>query len=426
MAVDPMTCDCHLCEYERMYPEHAQEEERMGYNLTCTCTARFARYAEHDSDCELWLIDEFWAGFLTWDIERELLVPTDKYPDHHDSGYVGSAEEYEWDEEDMVEHRRYQDKLQEMSQTDRDIALTTDAFIERMIARNPGDENLTWTKDDEGYWKPNEQEAVNLPGGGSYQQKFTSDYGSTTYHSHGYGYDNDGWSNDWDKYLSDRHTATVINFPDGTKVQGTSLSKSHLRDTPDFGLYLDDGWRPDGMAIMLPWRDYGLPNVSYGFARYAIEEAWSWAKAEAIVEVGCIGGHGRTGTVLACMAVLSEPEFTPEEAIAFVRTAYCHHAVETRDQEWFVAYFHAMKNDLPEPPKPVYVPPKPTVVSTTTGGAATGTPKATVGSQVMALRSDGPLGDPNRKKGAGKARRGKRGGKRNQRHRNRMAQGSRR
>ena len=58
-----------------------------------------------------------------------------------------------------------------------------------------------------------------------------------------------------------------------------------------------------------------------------------------MVEIGCLGGHGRTGTALACLAVLAG---TPAaEAVAWVRGAYCPKAVETDAQRAFVESFGA-------------------------------------------------------------------------------------
>ena len=375
--------------------------------LTCTCSARFVREGEHEGDCDLWLIDEFWAGFLAWDWDREILTPTSSYPANHESDYV--SEEYSW-VNDYLTQKDAKYGVEGMSNaelgmSDEDIMLTTDAFIDRMIANKPEDVDDTWVKGDDGLWT----KVQTYPSGAT-----STEYGGkgrlpATYSNHT-GWDNDGL--DWERWVSDRHTQTPINFPDGTVVYGTSLSRaSHRETTPDFALYLDGGWRADGMAIMLPWRDYGLPSVGDGMAYYAIKEAFTWAKAGAFVEVGCIGAHGRTGTVLACMAVLADPLLTAEEAVAFVRTAYCHHAIETREQEWFVACFKADENGQPRPTKPVYVAPKATVVTSTEA-----LPKP--GSTTAASPSAGPLGNPARK---GKARRSKRGGKRQQSHRNRMA-----
>jgi protein-tyrosine phosphatase len=50
-----------------------------------------------------------------------------------------------------------------------------------------------------------------------------------------------------------------------------------------------------------------------------------------VVEVGCFGGHGRTGTLLAL--IIGEVEgLNAPEAIKAIRTRYCDKAVETYDQ----------------------------------------------------------------------------------------------
>lgn len=46
---------------------------------------------------------------------------------------------------------------------------------------------------------------------------------------------------------------------------------------------------------------------------------------------GCMGGTGRTGTILAIIAA-QHPEFTYEDAILYIRAIYKSHAVETSDQ----------------------------------------------------------------------------------------------
>ena len=54
------------------------------------------------------------------------------------------------------------------------------------------------------------------------------------------------------------------------------------------------------------------------------------------VEIGYIGGHGRTGTALACLAILGGHS---DDAVLWVRSAYCAQAVETAEQEAFVIDF---------------------------------------------------------------------------------------
>ena len=68
-----------------------------------------------------------------------------------------------------------------------------------------------------------------------------------------------------------------------------------------------------------------------------IVEAFGRGRDGGLVEVGCLGGSGRTGTVLACMAVLAG--VPPAEAVAWVRVSYRPEAVETAEQEAWVWSF---------------------------------------------------------------------------------------
>ena len=55
------------------------------------------------------------------------------------------------------------------------------------------------------------------------------------------------------------------------------------------------------------------------------------------MEVACYGGVGRTGTVLACLAILAGVD--PADAVAWVRSEYHPSAIETIDQEQLIARF---------------------------------------------------------------------------------------
>jgi protein-tyrosine phosphatase len=106
---------------------------------------------------------------------------------------------------------------------------------------------------------------------------------------------------------------------------------------PDFGLYLlgrppaPMGWEQRWVR----WSDFRLP-ADEPDAREALCEAWRRAERERI-EVACSGGIGRTGTALACLAVLDG--VPAGEAVAFVREHYDRRAVETPWQRRFVAQF---------------------------------------------------------------------------------------
>lgn len=83
------------------------------------------------------------------------------------------------------------------------------------------------------------------------------------------------------------------------------------------------------------WRDFGVPSDPED-ARDALLEAWRRAEYER-VEIACHGGRGRTGTALACLAVLDG--LAPTEAIAYVREQYHRRAVETSAQRRSVEHF---------------------------------------------------------------------------------------
>jgi hypothetical protein len=130
---------------------------------------------------------------------------------------------------------------------------------------------------------------------------------------------------------------SVVLFPNGARVLGSSIFERR-DDDPDraYGLYLDARWQPTWPADLIAWRDFGLPEHPEVAARQ-ITAAFARAREGELVEVGCLGGSGRTGTVLACMAVLAG--IPPTEAVAWVRATYRADAVETSEQEEWVRWF---------------------------------------------------------------------------------------
>lgn len=148
-----------------------------------------------------------------------------------------------------------------------------------------------------------------------------------------------------------QHYNNELILPNDTAVYASSC---HMRDLkkdtpPDFGLYLDGLWKPMGPAYLLGWQDYGLP-YNWTLAAQMIYEVYYKAVTGKWIEVGCIAGHGRTGTVLACMAVLAG--LSAPDAVNYVRNKYCNNAMETIDQEWWVSWFEAYMLGGSTPGKP--------------------------------------------------------------------------
>jgi hypothetical protein len=129
----------------------------------------------------------------------------------------------------------------------------------------------------------------------------------------------------------------IVRFPDGTIVSASSLAtRVEVDENRDFGLYMDSAWAPTWDADLIDWPDFGLPADPIGAAAQIVS-AFDRAKAGDRVEVGCLGGLGRTGTVLACMAILAG--VPPDEAVAWIRAHYDPQAIETPEQETWAARF---------------------------------------------------------------------------------------
>ena len=133
------------------------------------------------------------------------------------------------------------------------------------------------------------------------------------------------------------HRATPVYLPDGRRILASGVFERTSEDeVPDFGLYAYEGWRPAWPAAFIDWVDFGLP-VDTREASRLIVDAFDRVRSGQTVEIGCHAGNGRTGSIIACMAILAG---TPaEEAVEWTRSHYCLHAIDTSEQERWVAAF---------------------------------------------------------------------------------------
>ncbi|GAB4082006.1 protein phosphatase [Modestobacter muralis] len=130
----------------------------------------------------------------------------------------------------------------------------------------------------------------------------------------------------------------VLTLPSGRRVRGRGVGAPlPPGPLPDVGLYLL-GRRPEPVpweTHWVRWPDFRLPRDPVLF-RAELLAVWERAAGER-VEVACWGGTGRTGTALACLAVLDG--VPAAEAVTHVRARYRPHAIETPAQRRFVARF---------------------------------------------------------------------------------------
>ncbi len=127
----------------------------------------------------------------------------------------------------------------------------------------------------------------------------------------------------------------MLRLPSGRLVRGRSLRHPVAAgQAPVFGVYLL-GRPPPAVpweSRWLRWPDFRLP-ADPDQTRRVLTEAWRRSATER-VEVACAGGRGRTGTALACLAILDG--VAAAQAVTYVRTHYDRRAVETPGQRRFV------------------------------------------------------------------------------------------
>ena len=132
--------------------------------------------------------------------------------------------------------------------------------------------------------------------------------------------------------------AGVLALPSGRLVRGRGLrDPMPAGHPPAFGVYLlgdeppEFGWE----SRWVEWPDFRLP-ADPAYLRKVLLESLRRAEGER-VEIACGGGRGRTGTALACLAILDG--VPPAEAVTYVREHYHPRAVETPWQKRFVRKF---------------------------------------------------------------------------------------
>lgn len=138
--------------------------------------------------------------------------------------------------------------------------------------------------------------------------------------------------------LWDPAAAGVLRLPSGRLVRGRALRRAMPAGAvPAFGVYLLGKPPPEvpWESRWLRWPDFRLP-ADRERAAALFADVWERAGSER-VEVACGGGRGRTGTALACLAVIDG--VPADRAVAYVRRHYEARAVETPWQRRYVARF---------------------------------------------------------------------------------------
>lgn len=174
----------------------------------------------------------------------------------------------------------------------------------------------------------------------------------------GWTYGSGGWSNYGSRHAFCEHWRSEVSLLNNLVIKASGYFDRPGVTVPtmatDIGVYFDDAWgtgilatpgidipglESNGHRVILPWPDYGVPS-SIRQTRTVFLWMLKQLKAGKSIEIGCLGGHGRTGTCLASLLVLQG--MNPKKAIRRIRARYCQHAIEGIAQEEFV---HSMKGN---------------------------------------------------------------------------------
>ena len=139
-----------------------------------------------------------------------------------------------------------------------------------------------------------------------------------------------------------------------------ALSKEPEGPEPNMAVYLSDTWLIKGQifsndgtvtpepdeprTVYVDWPDFNVIDIE-ALLR-VIKIINDGLKAGYNIEIGCHGGHGRTGTLVASLCVMHGE--TAEDAIARIRLEYCDRAIETKDQEELVKSLETKLYLMPE------------------------------------------------------------------------------
>uniref|UniRef100_A0A6M3XC56 Putative dual specificity phosphatase catalytic domain n=1 Tax=viral metagenome TaxID=1070528 RepID=A0A6M3XC56_9ZZZZ len=152
----------------------------------------------------------------------------------------------------------------------------------------------------------------------------------------------------WTGYSLCNHYRNPVKVGEWTVLASGFFSRpNEERNTPGAGVYLDEDWaRPYGgmtvspgtewdriipwyPAIYATWQDGSVFPISN--IELMIEFVVKHLEAGDSVEIGCQGGHGRTGTFIACL-IANVEGLGAKDAIEAVRERHCKDCVETNSQ----------------------------------------------------------------------------------------------
>ncbi len=123
-----------------------------------------------------------------------------------------------------------------------------------------------------------------------------------------------------------------------------------LAETPvQAGTFLDAKWNShrggalpnSDHVVVIDWTDFGVVDVDKfdGLVNTVVGHL----EVDESVDVACLGGHGRTGTLLAGLLIAIEG-LDGSEAISTIRSRYCEQAVGGENQPQLIRDYAARRS----------------------------------------------------------------------------------
>ena len=146
------------------------------------------------------------------------------------------------------------------------------------------------------------------------------------------------------------HLRTPVKIGPHTVHASSYTGKWPHLDPPQAALFLDQAWKGVAFPVSMRkdllcvehWEDRGVVPVPelVSLVDWVIDRL----QEGLTVDIGCLGGHGRTGTVLAAMLANVEA-LTAAAAITAIRGRYCKEAVEA-DQPTLVEEYVTYRREV--------------------------------------------------------------------------------
>lgn len=160
-------------------------------------------------------------------------------------------------------------------------------------------------------------------------------------------------------YKTCKHVHQPLDI-NGVTVMGSAARdvKEHDYEIVQYGIYASQDWKPDILltpgftpvwvqdtalqinSVHLDWPDYKTPLLPIELVKQVLTWGLETAASGSGVEVGCMGGHGRTGTMLGLFGVISG--MNPVEACENVWNNYCEHAIESEEQVEYIGEMYGL------------------------------------------------------------------------------------